>query len=98
MAVTTHTQLFSDQEWGRIQEHLGLPPRQAEITKHIMYGESDKQIARELGISVPTVRTHVSRLFRKFNLNDRKELILHVFTCLRRYCGAERPTVGDPVA
>jgi len=85
MMIATYRQLFSEQEWARLEECLGLPPRQAEITKHIVYGQSDKQIARDLGITIPTVRTHVSRLFRKLGLNDRKELILHVFTCLREH-------------
>jgi DNA-binding NarL/FixJ family response regulator len=49
-----------------------------------MSGRSDKQIAREMGISISTVRTHVSRLFRKFDLSDRMELMLHVFACLRQ--------------
>jgi len=83
--IATCRQLFSEQEWARLEEQLGLPPRQAEITKHIVYGQSDKQIARDLGITIPTVRTHVGRLFRRLGLNDRKELILHVFACLREY-------------
>lgn len=84
MTVATHTPLFSEQEWTRLQERLHLPQRQAEITRHIMGGKSDKQIARAMGISITTVRTHVTRLFRKFDLNDRMELMLHVFTCLRQ--------------
>ena len=85
MVVATHTELFSEQEWIQLKEDLGLAPRQAEIAKHIMHGKSDKQIAHELGISLPTVRTHMTRLFRKLDLNDRVELILHVFTCMRQH-------------
>ena len=89
MTVATHTPLFTEQEWIRLREHLGLPQRQAEITRHIMCGKSDKQIAHAMGISITTVRTHVSRLFRKFDLNDRMELMLHVFACLRQGDGAQ---------
>ena len=85
MTVTTRTPLFSEQEWARLMEHLDLPQRQAQLTRHIMAGMSDKQIAREMGISITTVRTHMSRLFRKFDLSDRTELVLHVFACLRQY-------------
>jgi DNA-binding NarL/FixJ family response regulator len=88
MVVTTQTELFSEQEWIQLMEHLCLPPRQAQIVKHLVHGMSDKQIARELGISLPTVRTHMSRVFRRFDLSDRVELILHVFTCLREHCAA----------
>lgn len=93
MTVATHTPLFTEQEWVRVQEQLGLPQRQAEITRHIMDGKSDKQIARAMGISITTVRTHVSRLFRKFDLNDRMELMLHVFACLRQHEVAESPAL-----
>jgi len=83
MVAPTYTELFSEEQWSQLKEQLGLPPRQAEIARHIMHGKSDKQIARELGISLPTVRTHMTRLFRKLDLNDRVELILRVFTCLQ---------------
>ena len=95
MTVTTHTPLFTEQEWVRLQEHLHLPLRQAEIVRHIVSGKSDKQIARAMGISITTVRTHVSRLFRKFDLNDRMELMLHVFTCLRQRDTANGPCKSD---
>lgn len=83
MAVTTQKSFLSDQEWIQVRQSLGLSPRQSEIVKHLLLGESDKQIARELRISIPTVRTHLGRLFQKFELNDRVELILHIFNQVR---------------
>jgi DNA-binding CsgD family transcriptional regulator len=83
MAVTTQKSFLSDQEWVQVRQALGLSPRQAEIVRHLLLGESDKQIAKELRISIPTVRTHLGRLFQKFELNDRVELILHIFGQVR---------------
>jgi len=83
MAVTIHWPLLSNEEWTRLVNDLTLSPRQAEIVEHLLRGESDKQIARALEISVPTVRTHMGRLFQKFGLNDRVELVLCIFACLR---------------
>ncbi len=83
MAVTTQKSFLSDQEWVQVRQTLGLSPRQAEIVRHLLLGESDKQIAKELRISIPTVRTHLRRLFQKFELNDRVELILHIFGHVR---------------
>ena len=97
MTVTTHMQLCSEREWARLQEHLHLPPRQAEIARHIMSGKSDKQIARAMGISITTVRTHMSRIFRKLDLNDRGELMLHVFACLRQCDMAHGHGDSDPL-
>lgn len=83
MTVTIQWPLLSSQEWGQLTQQLELTPRQAEIIRHLLLGKSDKQIARELGITVPTVRTHMGRLFHKLGISDRVELILHVFACLR---------------
>lgn len=83
MAVTTHKSFVSDKEWLQVRQALGLSPRQAEIVRHLLRGESDKQIAKELQISIPTVRTHLGRLFQKFDLSDRVELILHIFNRVR---------------
>ena len=83
MIVNKDLGLFSEQEWTRIKDRLGLPPRQAEILKCVMGGMSDKQVAVATGISVNTVRTHMTRLFRKFDSNDRVELIISMFGYLR---------------
>ena len=84
MAVTLCWPLVSSQEWLALTESLELSPRQADIIRHLLRGESDKQIAHELKISVATVRTHLRRLFQKFDINDRVELILYIFGCLRQ--------------
>jgi len=78
-----HVELFSEQEWTLLTQDLELSRQQARIVDCIVHAKSDKQIAQELGISQCTVRTHVTRLFQKFGLNDRVELLVHVFMSLR---------------
>ena len=85
MAVTRYAELFSEQDWARLKEDLGLPPRQAEVLRCVLRGMGDKQVAGATGISVNTVRSHLSRLFARFGSNDRVELILCMFGYLRRY-------------
>jgi len=85
MAVTRYTELFSEQDWTRLKEDLGLPPRQAEVLRCVLRGMGDKQVAGATGISVNSVRSHMGRLFARFGSNDRVELILHMFGYLRRY-------------
>ena len=84
MAVTLRWPLVSNQEWIQLTQSLELSPRQVDIVKQLLRGESDKQISRELKISVSTVRTHLGRLFQKFGINDRVELVLYIFACLRQ--------------
>jgi len=88
MSLQTGTQVFSESEWLELSSELSLSPRQAQIAKHLLLGCSDKQIATELEISVATVRTHLTRLFSRFDIQDRNELIVYVFSHFRERCRA----------
>ena len=83
MTLVSETEIFSESEWLQLVNGLPLSPRQIEVIKLLFAGHSDKQIARELQISVPTVRTHLSRLFSRFDVQDRTELVLCVFRHFR---------------
>ncbi|MCA8890864.1 MAG: response regulator transcription factor [Hyphomonas sp.] len=48
-----------------------LPPRQSDVLKLICLGLSNKEIAKELDLSVSTVRAHVSALFQKLGVTNR---------------------------
>jgi DNA-binding NarL/FixJ family response regulator len=80
--------MFSPQEWVEMKQDLALPPRQADVVEHLLMGHSDKQIARDLGMSVPTVRTHLCRLFSRLGVQDRCELIVYVCVRFREKCQA----------
>lgn len=56
------------------QAPIHLTPREAEIAHYVSLGESNKQIARRLGISDYTVRDHVSNLLRKAGASKRSRL------------------------
>ena len=79
-------EIFSETEWASIAEDLELSPRQAQITRSVFGGLSDKQIAAELRISVPTVRTHLTRLFGRLNVQDRYGVVLCVVRSFRAGC------------
>ncbi len=51
-----------------------LTPREQEVLRHLARGYAYKEIARQLGISVKTVETHVSSVLRKLQLSSRHEL------------------------
>ena len=50
-----------------------LSPREMEILQYITRGASNKEIARELGISRQTVKNHMSSILRKLAVNDRTQ-------------------------
>ncbi|TVQ28473.1 MAG: hypothetical protein EA383_00500 [Spirochaetaceae bacterium] len=58
----------------RIVETYGLTDREGEIASLAAQGLSNKEIAALLFISEGTVRTHMYRIFRKTNSNNRTEL------------------------
>ena len=79
MEVATDAKVFSGGEWLQLRDNLALPPRQAAVVEQLFLGHSDKQIAYELNMSVATVRTHMRRLFSRFQVEDRCELVVEVF-------------------
>lgn len=54
-----------------------LSPRELEILQHAARGESNKEIARALGISQQTVKNHLSSILRKLPARDRTEAAVY---------------------
>jgi DNA-binding NarL/FixJ family response regulator len=53
-----------------------LTPRELDVVALIGEGRANKEIARQLGISERTTRTHVSNVLRKLGLTSRTQLAL----------------------
>lgn len=58
-------------------EDEGLTEREREVLLLIAEGRSNKEIGDELHISIKTVKTHVSNLLMKCELEDRTQLAIH---------------------
>ena len=54
---------------------LGISAREAEVLHQMAAGSANKVIARDLGISPNTVKTHVARLLEKLGAANRTEAI-----------------------
>jgi two-component system NarL family response regulator len=57
-----------------------LSPREHQIAHLVMYGESNKLIARRLEITERTVKGHMTDIFRKLGIEDRLKLALMMNT------------------
>jgi DNA-binding NarL/FixJ family response regulator len=66
-----------DQRKAKAVERLaGLNDREREIAVAVGEGKSNAQISATLYLSVPTVKTHVSRILTKLDLNNRVQIAL----------------------
>jgi DNA-binding NarL/FixJ family response regulator len=57
---------------------LGLTPRQAEVLSLLLQGLPNKLIARQLNLSVETVKDHVAAVLRALNVSSRTQAVLAV--------------------
>ena len=58
---------------GRPDRFSSLTPREFEILRHLAEGQSNKEIARDLGITDGTVKLHVRSILRKLEVRSRVE-------------------------
>lgn len=55
---------------------FGLTPRELEVTAAVVDGQTNKDIAETFGISVSTVKHHLTSIFDKLGVYNRVELVL----------------------
>ena len=53
-----------------------LSPRELQVLKGLTEGKSNKEIARDLDITEPTVKLHMKTLYRKLNVANRTQAAL----------------------
>jgi DNA-binding NarL/FixJ family response regulator len=57
----------------------GLPPRQNDLLRLIAAGHTNIQIARRLGISEGTVRTHLENIYERLHVSSRTAAVTRAF-------------------
>ncbi len=73
---------FASDEQGYLENRSGQTCPLAAANTHCRAdprGRQDKHIAEALNLSVPTVRTYLTRIFVRTDTPDRLGLVLHVF-------------------
>ncbi len=60
-----------------IQDHLTR--RESDVLQQVLEGKSTREIARALHLSEQSVKLYLGRLFRKFDVSNRSQLILMAF-------------------
>lgn len=62
-----------------------LTKRESEVLQHVLEGMSTREIASVLHLSEQSIKLHLAHLFKKFEVNNRSQLILMAF---KRVCPA----------
>jgi DNA-binding NarL/FixJ family response regulator len=63
---------------------LGLTPRQSDVLGLLLKGQPNKLIARELGLSVETVKDHVAAVLRSLGVSSRTQAVIAVSQILQK--------------
>ena len=66
---------------------LGLTPRQSDVLNLLLKGQPNKLIARELGLSVETVKDHVAAVLRSLGVSSRTQAVIAVSQMLQKQGG-----------
>jgi DNA-binding NarL/FixJ family response regulator len=65
-------------------DSLGLSRRQSDVLAYLLKGMPNKLIAREMGLSVETVKDHVAAVLRALNVSSRTQAVLAVSQMTQR--------------
>ena len=73
-AVLTMASLAAEEYTEKVSKWHTLTPRQQEVAALICVGHTNREIARQLNISISTVKTHIRYILQKFGLNGKDQL------------------------
>lgn len=71
--------IFSNKEWDELLDGLNLSSRALQLIKGIFDDKTEEGIAYDLRISVHTVHSYLIRVYQRFGISSREQLIVYVF-------------------
>lgn len=70
--------------WARPERRTqagNISPREMDVLRHICQGKTNKDVARELGLTEITVKMHVRSLCAKMNVTNRTQIAMKSIAC-----------------
>ena len=77
-----------------MQQESKLTKRQRQVLAPLLRGEGERRVAYLLNISVPTVHTHVRRIYAHFGVHSRAELMYRLLA-EAGVPGVDQPEIGS---
>ena len=78
-AGTRGSSIFSNKEWDELGCDLKLSPRALQLVRGIFDDQTEVAIAYDLSISVHTVHSYLIRIYQRFGVCSREELLVYIF-------------------
>jgi DNA-binding NarL/FixJ family response regulator len=76
--------VFPARAWAHAAAVLGVSAKDVEVLQRILHGESEKEVAAQIGASRRAVHARFERLYRRLDVHSRAELIVAVVAALGR--------------
>jgi DNA-binding NarL/FixJ family response regulator len=71
-------ELLTTEQWREVSRAHGLTPQELRLLRLLARGFANCEIAFQLGLRRPTVRSHLRSIYRKLNCTDRIEVLLQL--------------------
>lgn len=75
MSPAIAREVFNHLSSKKIETKFSLPDRQLEILECLVDGKTYMQIAKDMSISIETVRSHIKRMYKKLHVGNKTEAI-----------------------
>ena len=85
---TIFTGIFEENSAASLAKESGLTERELSILAAVGAGKSNKQIARELWLAEPTIKYHLTNIYRKLGVTSRTEAV---------HCAYSRGLIENPL-
>ncbi len=76
---TRDSSIFSNKEWDELLGDLNLSSRALELIRGIFDDQTEEGIAYDLRISVHTVHSYLIRVYQRFGVSSREQLLVYIF-------------------
>ncbi|MEE8153657.1 MAG: LuxR C-terminal-related transcriptional regulator [Phycisphaerales bacterium] len=76
---TKGSSIFSNKEWDELLGDLNLSSRALELIRGIFDDQTEEGIAYDLRISVHTVHSYLIRVYQRFGVSSREQLLVYIF-------------------
>ncbi len=76
---TRGSSIFSSKEWDELKCDLKLSPRALQLVRGIFDDQTEVAIASDLNISAHTVHSYFIRIYQRFGVCSREQLLVYIF-------------------